>query len=182
MRVPKMTKYSVAVTTGGTMVCPQMRMMRLNSRMTMVVNPTHSVRAKDSRTIRLRGADAVVDQAHEQLLEPIDLVAHAVHTHALRAELREDIVQALPSRDFYLESVVVGHLVPEARQRGRRGQGLAQIEDEHLGLELAQHIGHGVALDDAAALDDGDIAAQILGLFEMGRGQDDGGSLGVDVA
>ena len=39
MRLPKITKYSVAVTTDGTMVWPQMRMMRPYSRMTMVLKP-----------------------------------------------------------------------------------------------------------------------------------------------
>src|SRR5213082_3386807 len=39
MRLPKITKYSVAVTTDGTMVWPQMRMMRPYSRMTMVWKP-----------------------------------------------------------------------------------------------------------------------------------------------
>ena len=47
MRLPKITKYRVAVTAGGTMVWPQMRMMRLNSRMMMVVKPIHSARARD---------------------------------------------------------------------------------------------------------------------------------------
>ena len=35
-----MMKYSVAVIAGGTIVWPQMRTMRLNSRKTMVRNPT----------------------------------------------------------------------------------------------------------------------------------------------
>src|SRR5262245_41203733 len=37
MRLPKITKYSVAVTADGTSVWPQMRMMRPYSRMTMVL-------------------------------------------------------------------------------------------------------------------------------------------------
>ena len=40
-----MMKYSVAVIAGGTIVCAQMRMMRLNSRMTMVLKPTRFTRA-----------------------------------------------------------------------------------------------------------------------------------------
>ena len=39
IRLPKITKYSVEVTAGGTMVCAQMRMMRPYSRMTMVLKP-----------------------------------------------------------------------------------------------------------------------------------------------
>src|SRR5260370_42619288 len=53
MRLPKITKYSVAVTVGGTMVWPQMRTMRLNSRMMMVENPTHSARARDAAAMIL---------------------------------------------------------------------------------------------------------------------------------
>ena len=110
MRLPKITKYSVAVTVGGRMVWAQMRTMRLNSRMTMVLKPIHSVRAREAG---ISGAfdgraDAVVDQADEQLLEPIDLVAHAVHPDTLQRKLRENIVQALPLRDFDLERVIVG--------------------------------------------------------------------------
>ena len=60
---------------------------------------------------------------------------------------------------------------------GARARALAQIEHEHLGLQLAQHIRHAVALDDVAALDDGDVAAQILGFLQIMRGQDDGGAL-----
>ena len=39
-----MMKYSVAVITGGTSVWPQMRMMRLNSRITIVAKPTRRAR------------------------------------------------------------------------------------------------------------------------------------------
>ena len=41
-----MMKYSVAVIAGGTIVWPQMRMMRLNSRMTIVLKPTTLVRVE----------------------------------------------------------------------------------------------------------------------------------------
>ena len=110
MRLPKITKYSVAVTVGGTMVWPQMRTMRLNSRMTMVreADPfgarARGCHAQDSFD---GGADAVVDQTDEQFLEPIDLVAHAVHADSLQGKLRENIVQALPLRDLDLERVIV---------------------------------------------------------------------------
>jgi hypothetical protein len=43
-------KYKVAVTAGGTMVCPQIRTMRLNSRMMMVLKPIHSVAAREADT------------------------------------------------------------------------------------------------------------------------------------
>src|SRR5215204_4262656 len=40
IKLPKMTKYSAEVTAEGTMVCAQMRVMRLYSRITMVLKPT----------------------------------------------------------------------------------------------------------------------------------------------
>src|ERR1700675_3146066 len=81
IRLPKITKYSVAVTVGGTMVWPQMRTMRLNSRMMMVENPTHSARARDTAATLGAcdgSAGADVDQSNEELLEPVHLVPHAV--------------------------------------------------------------------------------------------------------
>src|SRR5882757_8013347 len=106
MRLPKIRKYSVTVTTGGTMVWPQMRTMRLNSRMMMVLKPTHSARVRDpaamaSRTLQ-RGAGADVDQPDKEFFEPIHFVPHAVDLDALRGELRENIVQTLPLGDFDL--------------------------------------------------------------------------------
>src|SRR5882757_1049121 len=112
MRLPKITKYSVAVTTGGTMVWPQMRTMRLNSRMMMVENPTHSARARDAAAMLLGsrdgGACADVDQANEEFFEPVHLVPHAVDFDALRREPRENFIQILSLRHFDLERVVVG--------------------------------------------------------------------------
>ncbi len=40
MSEPKMTKYKVVVTAEGTIVCPQIRMIRPYSRITIVLNPT----------------------------------------------------------------------------------------------------------------------------------------------
>src|SRR5882762_9999167 len=117
MRLPKITKYSVAVTTGGTMVWPQMRTMRLNSRMMMVENPTHSARARDAAATLgacmsiLRGRDqcrllgprdgsagADIDQSNEELLEPVHFVPHAVDFDALRRKPSEYVIQTLPLR------------------------------------------------------------------------------------
>src|SRR5579859_2933086 len=170
------------------MVCPQMRMMRLNSRMTMVVKPTHSVRASEAgMSGRLPGrfvcrADAVVHQTHEKLLEPINFVAHAVDTDALRGKVLEDVVETLALRDLDLERVIVREAGLVAGKLRRREPRLAQVEDEGLGLELAKHVRHGVALDDAAAFDDRDVSAQALRLFEIVRGQYDGRALVIDVA
>ena len=51
-----MMKYSVAVIAGGTIVWPQMRMMRLNSRMTIVLKPTMLVRVSAALSSRARAA------------------------------------------------------------------------------------------------------------------------------
>ena len=56
------------------------------------------------------------------------------------------------------------------------------MNTKRLGLQLAQQVAHAVALDDVAAVDDGDVAAQVLGLFQVVRGQDDGRALLVDLA
>src|SRR5664279_3653298 len=91
MRLPKITKYSVAVTAAGTSVWPQMRMMRPYSRMMMVLKPTHRCAASDSS---MRTAP-VLDQAHEHFLEPVHLVAHGKHLDALRGELGEQLILSL---------------------------------------------------------------------------------------
>src|SRR5437870_1171422 len=45
----------------------------------------------------------------------------------------------------------------------------------------AQQTAHAVTLDDAAAADDGDVAAQGLGFLEVVGGENDGGAAGVDL-
>ena len=47
-------------------------------------------------------------------------------------------------------------------------------------LQLAQHGRHAVVLDDAALVDDRDVAAQALGFLEVMRRQDDRRARGVD--
>src|SRR6185436_17212102 len=95
MRLPKITKYSAAVTAGGTSVWPQMRMMRPYSRRTMVWKPMRRIRASDcvftSARLRRRAVLAL-DEAHEQLLEPVHLVAHADDLDALLRKAPEDVV------------------------------------------------------------------------------------------
>src|SRR5690348_14279876 len=103
--LPKITKYSVIVIAGGFSVCVQMRMMRTISRRTMVWRATRLAvvllmcwpllprpgRAGQSagmkggaRVVRTPWncgscgglVPSVLDQAHEQLFEPVGLVAH----------------------------------------------------------------------------------------------------------
>jgi hypothetical protein len=100
----------------------------------------------------------------------------------LRGELLENVVQALALRNLHLERMIVGEQRLVGGEIGGSGPRAAQIEHERFRLELAQHVRHGVALDDAPALDDGDVAAQILRFFQVVRGQDDGRPLIVDLA
>src|SRR6059058_1111292 len=62
MRLPKITKYSVAVTTDGTMVWPQMRMMRPYSRMTMVWKPIQRTTLR--LTVGAPGSTTLLIAAH----------------------------------------------------------------------------------------------------------------------
>src|SRR5207237_244559 len=91
MRLPKITKYSVAVTTDGTMVWPQMRMMRPYSRLTMVWKPLlrHAV---PGGVISDHGADVALQArggggrlAHVQHggldVQPAQQAAHASTLH-----------------------------------------------------------------------------------------------------
>jgi hypothetical protein len=55
IKLPKMTKYSAEVTAEGTMVCAQMRTMRLYSRMMMVLSPVQ----RACRRARAESAAAV---------------------------------------------------------------------------------------------------------------------------
>ena len=111
MRLPKITKYSVIVIAGGTIVWPQMRMMRPYSRRTIVRKPMRRMRARDSSlpvSPPPRGrAVLALDEPHEQLLEPVDLVAHADDLDALLRQAREHVVQALLLLHLDLDRVVV---------------------------------------------------------------------------
>jgi hypothetical protein len=55
----------------------------------------------------------------------------------------------LCSFDTSTSSVWVGQRVLNPGSSGGASRGLAQVEHEGLGLQLAQHVGHVVALDDA---------------------------------
>src|SRR5688572_12539172 len=106
MRLPNITKYSAAVTAGGTSVWPQMRRMRLNSRRMTVWKAMRRIRPRgSSRTSadpRRRRVTAF-DEPHEELLEPVHLVAHADDLDPLLRQPREDVVEALFLPDVDLE-------------------------------------------------------------------------------
>src|SRR6185312_7039008 len=186
--------YSAALTAEGTRVWPQMRTMREYSRMTMVRKPIQLMRASETSpcaarlpvpsrspcwarppcSIGLSTVASILDQAHEDLLEPVDLVAHAQHVDAERRQTREQLIEILLLRDIRFEGVLVDMAQHEAGHHRHLVERLAAVEHEGLGVQPAQQVAHAVALDDRAIVDDGDVAAEALGLFQVVRRQDDG--------
>ena len=86
-------------------------------------------------------------------------------------------------RHLDVQRVVVDQLHARSQaSAGAAASRIAQREQEALRLQLAQQVAHAVAHDDAAVIDDGDVAAEVLRLFQVVRGQDDGRALRVDLA
>src|SRR6266566_4376335 len=176
MRLPKITKYSVAVTTEGTMVWPQMRMMRPYSRMTMVWKPIQRTtlrltagaaapataligrqagRGRGSRLRRCRFAvralarrPAPLDQLHEDLLQAVHLVAHAEHVDAERREPREDVVEALLGGNLDLEGVIVDQGRDVTVEPRGDAERVAQVQHEGRDVQPAQQTADAVTLDE----------------------------------
>ncbi len=94
---------------------------------------------------------------------------------------REDLVQVLVLVHLDLERAVVRAASRRSPAGPAPRRPRAQVEHEDLGVELAQHGRHAVVLDDAALVDDRDVAAESLGLLEVVRRQDDGRALLVDL-
>ena len=124
-----------------------------------------------------------LDEPHEELLEPVHLVAHADDLDALLREAREDVVQALLLLHFDLDRVVVDearHVAGQLRHGARTAQ--RKFSTKVSWRELPDHAGHRVVLDDPAAVDDRDVPAEALGFLEVVRRQDDRRALLVDLA
>ena len=71
-------------------------------------------------------------------------------------------------------------VVPSIARQLRR-QRAVDVEHEAFDVELGQQRAHRPLLDDGAAVDDRQVAAQALGFLQVMRGQDDGGAGGVDL-
>src|SRR5579863_4676420 len=88
-----------------------MRMMRPYSRITMVRKPLQRMLARDcsAEAIVLLSSTVppVHDQAHEDLLEPIDLVAHAHDIDTERAQTGEELVEILILGDIGFQSMFI---------------------------------------------------------------------------
>ncbi|MNS90308.1 hypothetical protein D3C72_1243580 [compost metagenome] len=65
--------------------------------------------------------------------------------------------------------------------RQLRGQGAVDVEQEAFHIKLGQQFAHRALGDDLAVVDDGQVAAQVLGLFQVVGGEDDRGAGGVDL-
>src|SRR5579862_8783354 len=93
IRLPKITKYRIAVTAEGTRVWPQMRTMRLYSRIMMVTKPVQRAAASDgsvgavSSAVPSATGPPLLNKPHEYFLEAIDLVTHRHHLKTLGRQL-----------------------------------------------------------------------------------------------
>ncbi len=94
----------------------------------------------------------------------------------------EDVVERLLARDLHLQGVRIDQRDRIAGEVRHRVQRLAQVQHEGLGVHPAQQAAHAVTLGDAPTIDDGDVAAQRLRLFQVVRGQDDGRAAVIDLA
>src|SRR6185437_513822 len=83
-------------------------------------------RPKSFRTIQ-SSRDSLIHQAHEDLLQPIDLVPHAHHLDAGLRQAPEKIIEVLLVRDLDLEGVLIGQPHRIAVQPGRGRQGRADV-------------------------------------------------------
>src|SRR5579862_1706060 len=85
IRLPKMTKYRIAVTADGTRVWPQMRTIRLYSRIRIVTKPVQRAAFNDgagcvgSSVATSAIGPSLLHQTHEHLFQTIDLVTHRQH-------------------------------------------------------------------------------------------------------
>lgn len=66
-------------------------------------------------------------------------------------------------------------------QGWHRGQVLLQVQHKSLDMQRAEQFAHAGVFDNGAVVDDADVAAQLLGLFQVMRGQDDGDAFLVEL-
>src|SRR5580698_9216540 len=140
-----------------------MRTMRPYSRITMVRKPIQRIVAREKFAEALDAAldssmiASILDQLHEHLLEPIDLVAHALHFDAERREAFEQLIERLLFRDVDLERVLIDAPQQITGERRRCLERCASVEYEGLGGRPALQNSHAVAFDHVTAVDDRDV-------------------------
>ena len=54
---------------------------------------------------------------------------------------------------------------------------MLEIKQEGFDMQLPQQLAHAGVFNNGAVVDDPDVAAQLLSLFQIMRGEDDGGAL-----
>ncbi|AAW73634.1 phenol hydroxylase [Xanthomonas oryzae pv. oryzae KACC 10331] len=141
-------------------------------------------RARGHRCGRGRGGRTLAwpGQTNEQFFQPVALGAHRAHADAGIAQGGEHAVEVHRARHVQVQRVAVdGGERGAFDRRQLRGQLTVDIEQEAFHIEFGQQFAHRPMGDDLAVVDDGQVAAQVLGFFQVMRGQDDGGAGGVDV-
>ena len=113
------------------------------------------------------------DEAHEQFLQAVGLVAHAHDSQAGSRQRVEKPVHALVALDVHLENTGLAQTHRVSVQVGDPCQFLVQAQHECFQLQLAQDPAHPVVLDNAPVVDDGHVAAETLGFLEVVGGEDD---------
>lgn len=131
---------------------------------------------------RGNGGVARPGQTDEQFFQPVALGAHRAHPDAGIAQGSEHAVEVHRARHVQIQRMAV-----DCGERGAfdhrklRRQLTIDIEQEAFHVELGQQLAHRALGDDLAVVDDGQVAAQVLGLFQVVGGQDDRGAGGIDL-
>ena len=124
-----------------------------------------------------------LDQAHEDLLEPVDLVAHAEHFDAQRRQPREHVVEVLLLRHLDLQRVVVD----AASTRSPSSCGAAASGSRRLSTKVSVcSLRSRLLMRSRSTMRPPSMMAMLrqrrLGFLEVVRGEDDGGAARVDLA
>jgi hypothetical protein len=160
---PKMTKYNVIVIADGSSLRPD-------------AQDAHHLAARDGvegdePALRVHAAFPFSTRRTNSSSRRLALlrIERTVMPARQRAEQRIEIVFA---RHFRFERDRVGHRQAHAGHVGQRARRRGEIKHESFHVELGQQRLHRRVLDDAAVVDDRDVAAELLGFFQIMRGQD----------
>src|SRR5687767_12146642 len=123
-------------------------------------------------------ASASPRQLNEDLLELRLAHLHVAHDHALSVELTQEVGQPLLGavyRTFRPAVRGLAHAQNARRLRQpRHGSRLQAEGDDVLDADGALELGGGPRFENLAALDEGDLVAQLVRLAHVMRGEDDG--------
>jgi hypothetical protein len=121
-------------------------------------------------------AASLPGQAHEQFFEAVG--ALRIERTRMPASLSAAKMRVEVHRPRHLESAcgLVAALDRMPAIAGSAAGKALESSTKPSTSSLASSVLHRALLDDAAAVDDGEVAAEVLGLFEVVRGQDDRGA------